>query len=60
MLWAYDGTKSGGYDTFRIEIWTEDSGGAKHDVYDNGGSGTGGFSTAPISGGSIQVQTGKK
>jgi hypothetical protein len=60
MLWAFDGTKNGGYDTFRIEIWTEDSGGTKHDLYDNGGSGSGGFSTAAIGGGSIQVQTGKK
>jgi hypothetical protein len=58
MLWATDGTKNGGYDTFRISIWTENSGGNKTPVYDNG-SGSG-FSTAAIGGGSIQVQTGKK
>lgn len=58
MLWGKDGTKTGDADTFRISIWTEDSGGNKTYIYDNG-SGSG-FSNNPIAGGSIQVQTGGK
>lgn len=53
MLWATDGTKTGGSDTFRISIWTENAGGTKSYIYDNGVD-------TPIGGGSIQVQTGKK
>jgi hypothetical protein len=59
MLWGYDGTKVGGSDTFRIRIWSEVNG-YEDVVYDNGGSGTGGYSNAAIASGSIQVQTGSK
>jgi uncharacterized repeat protein (TIGR01451 family) len=59
MLWGYDGTKVGAYDTFRIRIWSEVNG-YEDVVYDNGGSGAGGYSTAAIANGSIHVQTGGK
>jgi uncharacterized repeat protein (TIGR01451 family) len=59
MLWGYDGTKVGGYDTFRIRIWSEVNG-YEDVIYDNGGTGTGGYSTVGIASGSIQVQTGGK
>ena len=35
MLWAGDGTGPKGMDTFRFQIWWEDSAG-EHPVYDNG------------------------
>jgi uncharacterized repeat protein (TIGR01451 family) len=59
MLWGYDGTKVGGYDTFRIRIWSEVNG-YEDVIYDNSGTGTGGYSTVGIASGSIQVQTGGK
>ena len=52
MLWAGDGSSTGGADTFRIRIWWEDADGVEHDVYDNG------FNQA-IGGGSIVVHTGQ-
>jgi uncharacterized repeat protein (TIGR01451 family) len=55
MLWATDGS----YDTFRIRIWRE-VGGSEEVVYDNMGSGAGGFSTTPIDGGTIVVHTNGK
>ena len=51
MLWAADG---GGYDTFRMKIWTDQGG--EVIVYDNMGS-SGGYSTVPIGGGSIVIHT---
>jgi len=36
MVWAGDGTGTGGADTFRIRIWTEDEFGVETVVYDNG------------------------
>lgn len=49
MIWASDGSKSGGVDTFRIQIWDNDANGAI--VYDNGVEG----STLTIGGGNIMI-----
>jgi hypothetical protein len=53
MLWAADG---GGYDTFRMKIWYTQNN-SDIVVYDNMASAGGGFSTVPISGGSIVIHT---
>jgi hypothetical protein len=50
MIWAGDGNSTDASDTLRIRIWWEDSTGAEHDVYDNGGD-------QAIGGGNIVVHT---
>ncbi len=51
MLWAGDGSSTGGADTFRIKIWWE-ADGVENVVYDNGFN-------QPIGAGNIVVHTGK-
>jgi predicted outer membrane repeat protein len=49
MIWAGDGTASGGSDTFRIRIWWEDNG-TEVVVYDNGAE-------QAIGGGNVVIHT---
>jgi hypothetical protein len=49
MVWAGDGTGSGGEDTFRIKIWREDN---EYVVYDNG-------MNQAVDGGDIRVNSGR-